>query len=162
MSHGDASRYEAALQQLVQGKAREAARTLNTLSTRYPGNAGVWLNLATAYYLEENYERTTQTLNEAESYIENLPHTFNLRGLMAARDGDYQGAAQYYQKALEVDPQHAQSHYNLALLYDVFYQDIEAALPHYQRYLSLIEGDDGETASWVKQIEASLARGTGR
>lgn len=162
MSQSDSNRYHTALAQLARGNSAEAIPALRILSNRYPAHVGVWLNLATAYYQASDLDAAETTLSEAVLQDVGLPHLLNLKGLIAVERGQYKHAEEHYQAATAIDPEHAHSHYNLALLYDIFYQDIRAALPHYQRYLALIDEEDRETTSWVRQIENSLGQGGGR
>lgn len=157
---GDQTRYETALSQMSKGKLPEARQTLASLALRYEDNREIQLNLATAFYLTGDPDAADATLTAPA--LDQLAHYHNLRGLIAVQRGDYQVAKQHYQRALKQDEQHAHSHYNLALLYDVFYQDLAAARPHYQRYLELIGTEDSETTAWLRQIDAALARGEGR
>ena len=50
---------------------------------------------------------------------------------------DYAGAIVSYQRALEVNPQSASAHFELAWLYDEKIPDPAAAIYHYSRYLEL-------------------------
>lgn len=160
MRPSDEARYQAALLQLKQGNVGAASEALASLALRYESNPEIRMNLAMAYYLAAEPDRAEEVLTIGDD-LSRLPHYHNLRGLLAVQRGDYQSAEQHYRQALELDAEHAQSHYNLALLYDMFYQDLAAARPHYLRYLELIDGNDGETTAWLRQIESALARGDG-
>lgn len=51
--------------------------------------------------------------------------------------GDYQGAVQYYEDAIDGTPATADVHYKLALLFDDKLQNPLAAMYHFQRYIDL-------------------------
>jgi LysM repeat protein len=50
---------------------------------------------------------------------------------------DYKGAIESFEKALQVNPQSASAHFELAWLFDVKEQDPAAAIYHYDHYLKL-------------------------
>ena len=50
---------------------------------------------------------------------------------------DYQGAIQSFEKALEVNPRSASAHFELGWLFDQKEPDPNAAIYHYQKYLTL-------------------------
>ena len=52
-------------------------------------------------------------------------------------EGDYSGAVQYYEDAIDGTPATADVHYKLALLFDDKLQNPLAAVYHFQRYLEL-------------------------
>lgn len=158
MRPADEQRYQSALLQLGQGEIPKASQALATLAARYEDNPGLWLNLATAHYLAGDIDSASEALEQVELLAANLPQLHNLKGMIAVQRGDYQRAEECYRKAIELDDEQHNSHYNLALLYDIFYQDLAAALHHYRRYLSLIDFEDNETATWLRQVEAALAK----
>jgi LysM repeat protein len=63
------------------------------------------------------------------------PHFMN--GKSRVISTDYAGAIAAYQRALEVNPQSASAHFELAWLYDEKIPDPAAAIYHYGRYLEL-------------------------
>jgi len=70
--------------------------------------------------------------------------------------GRYHSAVEEYQKALEIDPSDANSHFNIAFISGQYLRDFKVSLQHYQEYLFL--RPDAEDANMVKEkiIEATL------
>jgi tetratricopeptide (TPR) repeat protein len=68
------------------------------------------------------------------------------RNLQRARDaerlGDFEGAAEYYERALERNPRSTQVHLGYGLLCEVRLQRYADAVYHYQRYLRLLPSGD--------------------
>jgi tetratricopeptide (TPR) repeat protein len=62
---------------------------------------------------------------------------------------DYKGGIESFEKALEVNPQSASAHFELACLFEKREPDPAAAIYHYERYLQLRPG--AENAEIVKQ-----------
>lgn len=77
-----------------------------------------------------------------------------------ARDGRYEAAEREYLHALRIDPEDADSHYNLAILYDDHLNEPEKAAIHYRRYVKLRpHADDVDVVrSWLIRAEAAVAR----
>ncbi|MBU6398836.1 MAG: tetratricopeptide repeat protein [Verrucomicrobia bacterium] len=68
--------------------------------------------------------------------------SYFLVGKSRAGNLDYQGAADAFEKALEVNPRNASAHYELGLLYELHLTNYPAAIYHYQRLLKLRPGSD--------------------
>ena len=64
-------------------------------------------------------------------------------------------AEKYYKTAISINKNFALAHYNLALLYDIYFQDIKRAYAQYLKYLSLVP-DDKETQAWADELKYSL------
>jgi tetratricopeptide (TPR) repeat protein len=73
-------------------------------------------------------------------------------------DGDYAGAVQYYEDALDGTAKTAEIHYKLALLFDDKLKNPLAAMYHFQRYLDLKPAGSNakEAKSFIKEDEMKL------
>lgn len=151
--------YEQALAQLSAEKFEQAEKTLHKLAQNNPGNAGLWINLANASYQNNQLEKANTAVQHAQKLKANTPEFYNIAGLVAVANGDYQTAEKQYLSALKLNNNEASAHYNLALLYDVFYQDIRRAITHYEQYLALNNQEDEETMNWLEELKLNLARG---
>lgn len=151
--------YEQALSQLSSEKFEKAEKTLSKLAQSHPGNAGLWINLANACYQSNQLDKANTAVKHAQKLNANTPEFYNIAGLVAVANGDYKGAEKHYLSALKLNNNEANTHYNLALLYDVFYQDIRSAITHYEQYLALDHQDDEETTNWLEELKLNLARG---
>ncbi|MCM8774978.1 MAG: tetratricopeptide repeat protein [Candidatus Omnitrophica bacterium] len=58
-------------------------------------------------------------------------------GNISEGNGNYKGAVNYYELAVQLVPSDAWAHHNLGIVYDYYLRDREAAISHYQRYLQL-------------------------
>lgn len=72
-----------------------------------------------------------------------------------ARDGKYRDAEREYLAALSLDPNDADSHYNLGILYDEQLSDPKRAATHYRQYLKLVPyaGDADNVRSWLMKLD---------
>ena len=82
-----------------------------------------------------------------------------MMGFIEKQKGNIVKARDYYLRAIEIKDNYALAHYNLALVYDIYIQDIPKAIGHYQKYLALIKRKDQKTAEWVEQLKASMKKG---
>ena len=154
----DRAAYTAALADMEKGKAKEAAASLNKIAYANPGYVDAWVNLASASYTIKQIDEATVAIEHAHKLQPQSAEIDNVRGLIYAAQGRYKEAEQLYLAALKVDPKNAGIHYNLALLYDVYYQDIAQAISHYESYLSLSSQKDEETEAWRDELKQMLLR----
>ncbi len=84
-----------------------------------------------------------------------MAEVHNVLGLLAVEQKAFKKAETEYLLAVTLDKKLASAHYNLALLYDIYFQDIDKAYQSYQTYLSL-NPNDSKTRDWVDQLKYSL------
>jgi tetratricopeptide (TPR) repeat protein len=67
-------------------------------------------------------------------------------------------AVKAFQMAVELDPNHAESHFDLARVYIEYLDDSESAVPHFRRYVQLRpEAKDVEQIKgWLMKVEKEL------
>jgi len=67
-------------------------------------------------------------------------------------------AIEAYEKALEIDPDMAEAHYNLGLIYEDIEPKYDKALAHYQRYLELATdpADKDEATESINRLQNKL------
>ena len=158
LTPAEAKNYQNAMARIEDGEAGQAIGSLKKLTLAHPGQPGIWLNLAIAQYQDGKLDEAKTTLEQAQRLNDKIPEIYNLAGLIAVDQGDYTAADQHYQTALKFNKQFAEVHYNLALLCDIFYQDIGRAVKHYQQYLALIKQEDKATTAWVEELKLTLKR----
>lgn len=159
--HGviDAHEYDDGIEAITAGNYSTARDIFTRFAEKNPGLSGAYINLALIAYRQESYEEAEKL---AERVLEINPEhaqTFHLRALLHLQNGDIRLAERDYKTAIELNPGYAIAHYNLALLYDIFLQQLEPAIEHYSIYLQLIDHEDEETRNWINHLENSLANG---
>ena len=80
----------------------------------------------------------------------------NREGVLQRRDGNFAAARAAYERALTLDPTHADAERNLAILLDLYLDDPSAALPHYERCQALTQGTDKEVTAWLVELKTRL------
>ena len=156
LSPNEKVNYQQALDYLHIQQYREAIQILDPIAKNHPQHFGAWINLATAYYGEGDITTTQNTAQHAVSINDSEPEIHNLLGLLAVENKQYRAAETSYLLAIKIAPDFTLAHYNLALLYDIYYQDIPAAYKHYNLYLANTQQKDIETQEWVEQLKYSL------
>ena len=121
--------------------------------------SGAWLNLAICYEHQGlDDEALTNYLKAIEVNPKNIV-AYNRLAVWYRRDGLFEQAEQQYLTALQVWQGDADTHRNLAILYDLYLGELEQALYHYQAYQALIiqEGqDEPRLAGWLADLERRL------
>jgi tetratricopeptide (TPR) repeat protein len=158
LNERDLASYSLAKAYINQEKTSLAENTLVFLVKKHPNNSDIWLNLATCYFIQGKLQQADEATNKALQLNNTIPETHNLMGLIAVENKQFKKAETEYLLALTLNNDFANAHYNTALLYDIYFQNIKKALYHYTQYLTLIPSDDIRTRDWVNQLKASLAR----
>ena len=148
--------YRNAITALNNNKLDLAESILKEMLKNRKDLAGPWTNLGLVYLKKSDTTRATKALEQALQLNPKQPYALNLMGLIEYNQGNVQKAAGYYEAALLNKPDYANAHYNLALLYDIFYQDIPKAVEHYQQYMELTKHQDKETEVWLQQLASTL------
>jgi len=140
---------------LMKAKSFDEAHTIFTnLTTVYPNLAGAYVNLAFIY-------RAKSDENEAELYINKAleinPNNIDALIQIAAssqKKGEFKEVERYLLMAEAVDSSNDTVQYNLAVLYELYLQQYDDAINHYENYIALSSNDDKETVKrWVKLLE---------
>jgi len=150
--------YQDALEAIKANEAERAIQPLVKLSNSHPEHLGAWINLANAYLKGTKINEAENAASRAKSINSRVAEVYNLQGLIAVHKGEYANAEKNYQQALQIKENYPAAHYNLALLYDTYYQDLDRAIIQYDRYLQLSDGTDKKTLGWVEELKQKAKR----
>lgn len=150
--------YRQAITALSNSQLEQAESDLKTITRTRPEFAGPWANLALIDIKKNNLESAAKNLAKALEQNPKMPQAFNLLGYIETSKGNINKAADDYRQAIALKQDYAIAHYNLALLNDIYLQDIKVAIEHYKRYLELTDYQDKKTADWVQELERNLKR----
>ncbi len=148
--------FKRAISALDNKKYDQAKSLFVELTEERPDLAGPWANLGLLELRQKNIDKAEKYLNIALKINPEMSEALNLMGLLATHKRQIKVARDYYLSAIKYKADYSNAHYNLALLYDIYLQNIDKATFHYRKYLKLTNNQDKETLSWVEQLEASL------
>lgn len=150
--------YQQGVENLRKKEILEANKILLGLANKGIADSGLSANLALSYYHLADYPLAKQHVDMALSLAAHSAEAQNLAGLIAIEQNKHKDAETYFKKALQLNNQFANAHFNIALLYDIYYQNIQGAYDHYLQYLNLVGYKDQQTMDWVEQLKYSLER----
>lgn len=158
LSTAEQKNYQDALDAIKTGRADSAISTLTKITNNHPDHIGAWVNLANSYLIAKKIPEAENALAHTQTANPAIAEALNLQGLIEVEKGEYNKAEKSYLGAIKLKENYAFAHYNLALLYDVFYQTPEQAIPHYERYLALSGENDKNTKNWIAELKQKISK----
>jgi tetratricopeptide (TPR) repeat protein len=158
-SDSERDRYKKAITLLNNNKLDAAKKILLQFKSERPELAGPHANLAVIALKNNDPEKALELVKIALTKNPKLPQALNLLAYLEQVSGEIRSAEKHYKEAIENKKDYAIAHYNIALLYDVYLQDVESAISHYQHYLKLIGNKDKNTADWLEQLKRTREKG---
>jgi tetratricopeptide (TPR) repeat protein len=148
--------YTNALIALNNNELDKAQRLFTKMSKLQPDIAGSWANLALISVKKEQYKNAEKLIKTALQKNPKMVQALNLMASLEQRKGNIINAKELYQEALTYNPKYALAHYNIALIYDIYLQDIPKAINHYQLYLLNSKNKDVQTSQWLEGLQANI------
>lgn len=148
--------YFAAVQAIKAGKADEALIGFQAIAAKHPVLSGPLVNIALIYVHQEKWDDANDALDKALKINPKNPFAWDLRGIALRQQGKFREARAAYEQALAIDPQYAKAHFNLGVLADLYLQDMQLALAHYERYQALQKKPDQAVGNWITDLRNRL------
>ena len=145
--------YARALQTRMAGNPQQALVMFESLSERYPQLSGPKLNVALIYMEQEQYAEAEQAFRECLAINSANPYAHNGLGLALREQGKFDESRRHYENALALDPKYARAHFNLAVLGELYLQNLPLALSHFRAYQNLQKQADTNVANWIVDLE---------
>ena len=158
-SEAEFSRYKEAISYLSSNNFDKAQSILLEFTQQRPELAGPWVNLGLIKLKQNDFDSAEKLINTALKKNPELPQALNLMATIRIHQGKIIIAEQLYKKSIALKPNYPLAHYNLALLYDIYLQNIPEAIVHYATYLELSKENDTSTREWLEQLKASQSKG---
>lgn len=136
-----------------------AEKVLKPIAEKNPQLSGVHLNLGIVYRGKGDNESAAAAFNRAITANAKNVDAYNQLAVLKREAGDFSAAESLYIKSLAVWPFFPEGHKNLAILYDLYFNKPEQALPHYQAYQQLLPAADKQVDSWVADLERRMNSG---
>lgn len=151
--------YQDGIDAMKKGEQAKAQRIFREFTRRKPKLAGAYINLALIHFGKSEIEKSLKLVTRAIDINNQQPQAFNLRAQLLIKKGEINRAKEDYLSAIKLKPDYANAQYNLALLYDIYLQELTLAIKHYEIYLSLINYPDEATQEWLDQLKRTQANG---
>ncbi|MCP4491387.1 MAG: tetratricopeptide repeat protein [Gammaproteobacteria bacterium] len=152
----DEANYKLGLEALALRDYARAKRLFSNFIKSNPSMSGAYINLALIAFREDDFSDVSKLLDQAITLNPIQAQAYHLRAHLHLKNSAIKLALKDYLKAIELIPDYANAHYNLALLYDIFLQEIALAIDHYTIYLSLLDKEDEKTRNWIKHLQNTL------
>lgn len=149
--------YEAAVRPLQQQQYEQGIALLTRVTEAVPDAIAPYIDLGIAYGKTSAFELAEASLKQALAIDPGHPIANNELGMLYRRTGRFAEARASYEKALELYPSFHYAHRNLAILCDLYLQDFNCALEHYDAYRQAVP-DDPETVKWIADVRGRAGR----
>lgn len=150
--------YRQGLQLLQQEAYARALTHWQALAQDYPDYPGIWVNLAISQYQQRQWSESWLSLERAEGIDAEFCPIHAVKGLLARQRGQFQQALERYLAALACNPNDLVSHKNVAILYDLYQQDLVQALHHYRIVQAQQSETDDQLSMWISDLERRQAQ----
>ncbi len=145
--------YQKAIVLMKAQQLNDAYALFDDIQGKTPMFSGPVLNQAMIRIRQQNYKEAELLLKRAIGINEKNPFTYNLQGLVYRQQGRFADSRAAYEKALAISPNYAKAHFNLAVLADLYLQDLPFALQHYEAYQALQTTPDTTAAKWIIDLQ---------
>ena len=139
VEHLEAEEYEAGIALLVE--VTQAA----------PDSTTAHIDLGIAYRHVDELEKAEQSLKRALELNPRHPAAHNEVGIVYRRTGRFEAARESYETALDLYPEFHFARRNLAILCDVFLEDLDCAIENYELFARAFP-DDKKAAIWIADL----------
>ena len=135
----------------------QAIDILEKIIEKSPGVTAPYIDVAIAYRYIGKPEKAEEHLKAALQLVPDHPVASNEYGLLCRKDGRFADARAIYDKAIARFPGYYPMHRNLGILCDLYLNDPECALEHYEIY-SEAKPEDKQVKLWIADLRARLGR----
>jgi tetratricopeptide (TPR) repeat protein len=148
--------YEQAVWTMASGDFIDAELRMKEFLLQYPGYPGAHVNLAIIHRENGNADAAMAEVEAALAIDPNNPAALNQKGLLLRKNGKFVEAEAAYLKAVTASPDYALAHYNLGVLNELYLQQLDVALQHFEVYQSLV-GEDEQVGKWITDLKRRVA-----
>ena len=143
--------YDRALALLEQGSIQAGIDILETVIVAAPELSAPRIDLAIAYHRLDDLEATERHLLAALEINPQHPIALNELGIVYRKTARFAEARASYEAALAVYPGFHYARRNLAVLCDLYMDDLGCARDNYEAYLATVHSDE-EASMWLKNV----------
>jgi len=137
-------------------KYRQAIKIFTAIIKQYPQSTLSHTNLGLIYLHQNKLKLADGHFSTSLELTPANPIADNHKGIIYRQQGEFDQALASYKLAIRIKPDYANAHLNLAILYDIYFQDVSLALQHYRHYQLLTKNTDKLVAKWIIDNERRL------
>ena len=131
--------------------AQQQISMLQGIVAKDPGNRNAWIQLGNQYFDSQQPMKAVEAYGKALAINGNDPDVLTDQGVMFRQLGWYDRAVDNFVKANQIDPTHAQSLYNLGVVYLYDLKDVAKARAAWEKFLTIVPSGPG-----ADQVRAQL------
>ncbi|MEK6750425.1 MAG: tetratricopeptide repeat protein [Pseudomonadota bacterium] len=150
--------YALAVSAMRQNRDAEAEQALRNILQIQPEHPGPYANLAILYKKQGRLEDAERVLVEALARSPARVEYLNMLGVVKRQQGQFAAAAEAYERALAIDGNFSDAHYNLGILCDLYLGDYAKATQHYERFLQLSadQNSNKDVRVWLDDLKKRM------
>ena len=137
---------------LREGDLAGASSSFTMLTEKHPSLSGPWVKLGEIAERQERFLEAIKHYKKAISVNRNNVNAYMALGLIQRKQGYFSDAFQTYLDALTVWKDFPEAHLNLAILYDLYLNNAEAAQKHYEAYHFLTGEKEEKVQKWLVEV----------
>jgi len=149
--------FEHAVDMMKNQEYAQAIDLLEKVIEQSPNVTAPYIDIAIAYQHINKLELAEEHLKAALRLVSDHPVASNEYGLLCRKTGRFADARAIYEKAIARFPDYYPVHRNLGILCDLYLNDPECALEHYEIY-SEARPEDKQVKIWIADLRARLGR----
>ena len=144
--------FSLAVKAMQAGQDDVALELFKELRIIYPKLSGLWLNSGIILMKQEKYQKALPMFVEATFVNPENKVAYNQMGYCLRQLGGFEEAKNAYLEAIKLDPNYDLAHYNLGVLFELYFQDFHSAYTHFLSYQNLQKEKDPTVANWLKDL----------
>lgn len=158
------SDFDKALSLMKKGAYREAIPVLEAILAENDQLPGAQINLAIACMnvepegrdgerqREANLKKAEQALTRAVEVNPDDAVAHHQLGLLYRKTGRFAEARKAYEQAISIESTYALAHLNLGILCDIYLQQLECAIDHFEKYRALAPEEGDKVNLWLSDL----------
>lgn len=149
------AKFDEASKLLEEKKYDEAIMLLKGVVGHTDQFSAPFINLGIAYARKEDLKNAEVNFAKAREINPKHPVALNELGLIFRKTGRFVEARQIYEELINLYPDYLPARKNLAVLCDIYIQDLQCALSQYEEYLQG-KPDDEKVKIWVADVKTRI------